>query len=346
MTQIVPQDIVNPLPTLKAKHVFVRVFTGIRLLPLGLAIIFGLIGIWVVSLILLLIAIGLAAKAARKSIDEKMMQIRIEADKINNEIDSHNRSIAEVSTELDAINLNAWDCFNDLFRTLEEIEQYYEELKRRLKNKNEIGFWKLRDDADIKFGEFRNTIIKIKEFEKEFQLVIDDYHQNVTKINQYDKRLSIRISSYQPRVIPDPENFILDDQEFPDDTTPYGDFQKIHAEAIIIAEFKDEYRHWESEKNKERRHKESEDRKDKRARKEAGELKKHHGVMERQGERRTRAKEKEALAAERGADATERGAAATEKIEELKKEDSKLRKEDSKLWKEDFKLRWGKKPPK
>ena len=333
MTEIIPQDIVNPLPTLKASHVFVRVFTRIRLVPLGLAIIFGLFGIWVVSLILLLIAIGLAVKAAQKSINDRMMQIIAEANKINSEIDSHNRSIAKVSSELDAINLNAWDSFSDLSRTLEEIEQYYEELKHRLNNKNEINFWNLMDDADIKFGEFSNTIIKIEKFEKEFQLVIDDYRQNVTKINQYDKRLSIRISSYQPRVIPDPGNFILDDQEFPDATTPYGDFHKIHAEAIIIPEFKDEYRHWESEKNKDRRHKESEDRKDERARKEE----KHRSKIEKATERMAQAEERKARAEERTARATE------EQTADLKRGADALERGTS-IDKEDFKLRWGRNP--
>ena len=339
MTKIIPQDIVNPLPTLKASHVFVRVFTRIRLVPLGLAIIFGLIGIWVVSLILLLIAIGLAIKAARKSLDEKTMQIIAEANKINSEIDSHNRSIAKVSSELDAINLKAWDYFNDLSIKLEETEQYYEELKHRLKNKNEIGFWNLMDDAYFKFEEFSNTISKIEECQEEFQLVIDDYHQNVTKINQYDKRLSIRISSYQPRVIPDPENFILDDQEFPDATTPYGDFQKIHAEAIIIAEFKDEYRHWESEKNKDRRHKESEDRKDERAREEEKHRSVHRSKIEKATERMAQAEERKARAEERTARATE------EQTADLKR-GADAQERGTAIFDEDFKLRWGRNPRK
>ena len=346
MTEIIPQDIVNPLPTLKASHVFVRVFTRIRLVPFGLAIIFALFGIWVVSLILLLIAIGLATKAAQKSINDRMTQIKIEVININNEIDSHNRSIAKVSSELDAINLKTWDYFNDLSIKLEEIEQYYEKLKHRLKNKNEIGFWNLMDDAYFKSEEFSNTISKIEECQKEFQLVIDDYHQNVTKINQYDKGLRIRIGSYQPRVIPDPENFILDDQEFPDATTPYGDFQKIHDEAIIIAEFKDEYRHWESEKNKDRRHKESEDRKDERARQEAGELKKHRSVIERETKKQTQENKRTADAAVREAEAQERGADAQERGADALDRDADATERSTRIHEEDYKQRWGKKPPK
>ena len=346
MTEIIPQDIVNPLPTLKASHVFVRVFTRIRLVPLGLAIIFGLVQIWVVSLILLLVAIGLAIKATRKSLDEQLTRISREANTINREIDSHNRSIAKISAELDGINLKTWDYFNDLSIKLEEIEQYYEKLKHRLKNKNEIGFWNLMDDAYLKFEEFSNTIRKIEECQEKFQLVIDDYHQNVTKINQYDKGLSIRINSYQPRVIPDPENFILDDQEFPDATTPDGDFQKIHDEAIIIAEFKDEYRHWESEKNKDRRHKESEDRKDERARQEAGELKKHRSIIERETKKQTLADERKADAAVREAEAQERGADALDRGADALDRDADATERSTRIHEEDYKQRWGKKPPK
>ena len=313
MTKIIPQDIVNPLPTLKASHVFVRVFTNIRLLPLGLAIIFGLIGIWVVSLILLLIAIGLAIKAARKSLDEKTMQIIAEANKINSEIDSHNRSIAKVSSELDAINLKAWDYFNDLSMKLEETEQSYEELKRLLENKIAVRFWELLDDAYSKFNEFNNILSKIVECQEEFQLGIDDYHQNVTKINQYDKKLSIRISSYQPRVIPDPENFILDDQEFPDAITPYDDFQKIHDEAMINTKFQRAYMRWEDHLREEARHQDKLAAQDAIARRKEQQDREISRSLQKIEERKARAAEREARAAEEAAEAAAREAVAAER---------------------------------
>lgn len=313
MTKIVPQDIVNPLPTLKASHVFVRVFTNIRLVPLGLAIIFGLFGIWVVSLILLLIAIGLAIKAAQKSINEKLMQLRIEADKINNEIHSHNRSIAKVSTELDAINIKALDYFNDLSIKLEETEHYYEELKRLFENKIAVRFWELIDDSYSKFDEFNNTFDKILECQEEFQLGIDDYYQNVTKINQYDKRLKSKVDRYQPRVIPDPKSFILDDMEFPDAVTPYNDLQKIYDEAMINVKFQRAYMRWEDHLREQARHDDKLAAQEAIARRQEQQEREHSLKMEKFAERKARAEERKARAEEDRAQADERIAAAAER---------------------------------
>lgn len=256
MKEITIDDIANPMPTVKAKHVFVRVFTKTRLIPLGVAIIFGLIGLWVVSIILALVTIGLASKAAQSSIKAEIQELKIEAARINNEIDSQNISIETTISKLDEINNYALDYFTSLTTKLEDTDQHYEELERLLRNEIVINFWEILDEVYQKFDEFSNTIDEIEECEENFNLAHDEYNDNKAKINKTDEQVSHRIDRYKARVIPDPPSFIIIGKEFPDALTPYEKFQKIHDEAMLNVRFQDAFMRWEDRLYQQEQHRE------------------------------------------------------------------------------------------
>ncbi len=257
MTKITAYDIVNPLPTVKAKHIIVRVFTKVRLIPLGLAIIFLLVGLWFISLILLLVAIGLASAAARGYIKNEIAQIEREANEINNKIDSQNRDIVKASSKLDAINDAALNSFSNLSPKLEEIEQYYDELNRLIDNNIVVSFWETMAEVDTKFDEYHSIMDKISIHGEEFQLAYDDYYKIIDTINKTDEELVERIERYQPRETADAPNFILDEKEFPDAVTPYDNYQKIYDKAMMNTRFQDTYMRWQDNLTQEERHKET-----------------------------------------------------------------------------------------